>query len=890
MNISNQKLNIETITPLSTQVQQLINCCQKGEFSKAKRELALLQRQVSSCSTDEVPKLISLLDYIEKKLPSCTQVTSSKTVYNHDFFKLLRNEYSKLVLPNASFTNIKKSDSVFSLKLIEGARGTVYWGQRLKQVVGRDKQGLDVAIYDKVAVARRRLDAQKKEDVTNVIYIVTPSYNSVQYIDRTILSVISQEGPFKIHYHVQDGGSSDGTVEKLEKWKSLLSSKSCDLVRCKSLSFSFCCEKDEGMYDAINKGFETLSISKDSICSWINSDDIFTAGALASAWNIFAYNNDAFWLIGATCGCDEFLSELSSLPLQFPQEVIRRGLCDGTNWRFIQQEGSFWRNSLWTELGGLESSLKYCADWDLWRRFAAVVKPIHVESPLARFRFHPGQLTSTIENYFQEMERIVSTKVRQERLESLRAFTLDSIKIVNRPNRQGVKPIYKETPLQGSCVGRVKSQRASSVIQQILRNLDQAPIKVMTLNTLALGGAGTGTLRRIEALRSIGVDARLLSLVSGLRKEYVGCFIPTFDSLKEQNKIDVWHYIRQKIQSKVMGVPGFAGHELFSLTDSVIDMRQLKPLFDEVDIVHLHWVVGMLDYQNMPEVLANKPIVWTTGDMNPFTGGCHYSQGCQGFMRECSDCPMVPFNTRLVHDAWKTKKKAYDSLDITLVCPSEYIASIARQSSLLGEKPIQVIPNAYPVDRFMPVERIKAREKLGLPQDKKLLLFGAQDLANIRKGGDLLQQIVAMLQQKSLSNEFELVFFGSGNLSLPLKINYLGSLEEHQLSDAYSAADAFVSLSREDVGPMTVVESMLCGTPVIGFSVGVLPEVVAQNSTGYCAEPFKKEAIVEGIQWAMEVARNDTDIGALCRSSAMEYGDPKVTAHRHRHLYEAKIK
>ena len=111
----------------------------------------------------------------------------------------------------------------------------------------------------------------------------------------------------------------------------------------------------------------------------------------------------------------------------------------------------------------------------------------------------------------------------------------------------------------------------------------------------------------------------------------------------------------------------------------------------------------------------------------------------------------------------------------------------------------------------------------------------------------------------------------------------------HDALPIYSAADVHVSLSREDVGPMTVVESLLCGTPVVGFSIGVLPEVVIQHHTGMAVEPYNVDEIVKGIEYFLSDGLDVAQTAELCRQTAVRYGDPVASANRHKKLYESLI-
>jgi FkbM family methyltransferase len=418
-------------------------------------------------------------------------------------------------------------------------------------------------------------------------------------------------------------------------------------------------------------------------------------------------------------------------------------------------------------------------------------------------------------------------------------------------------------------------------------------LKILTLCTYAYGGAGMGTLRRISALRNIDIDARLISLFSKSNEKYIGRIEPSLDGIRTNKQKEVHRFINQIYNHKIRNDPQYCARELFTPTDSLVTFSQLFPLIEKYDIMHLHWVAGLLDYHTMGQVVGSKPTAWTLADMNAFTGGCHYSEGCKNFENECQDCPLIGENKYLPHKTWRIKKQAYERMDkLAIICPSEWIANLARKSSLFKDRPVHVIPNAYPTDQFTPIDQIEARKKLCLPFDKKLVLFGADVSSNLRKGSDLLQKALKIYTSNTHNNlgDLEAVTFGKTPPLIDIPHHSLGSLNEDQLAHAYSAADVFLSCTREDVGPMTVGESMLCGTPVVGFrSVGILDEIGSHQYNVYMAEPFDPQDLARGISWALESRMNDKSLSEKCRESAEKYCDPILSANRHKSVYASLL-
>ena len=342
------------------------------------------------------------------------------------------------------------------------------------------------------------------------------------------------------------------------------------------------------------------------------------------------------------------------------------------------------------------------------------------------------------------------------------------------------------------------------------------------------------------------------------------------------------------VSGRARKVPGYCAGELFSLADAVLDFRTLGSIFDAHDVIHLHWVVGMLDYENLGDVLANKPIVWTLADMNPFTGGCHYSEGCEEYKRECRRCPLLGGESDLAHETWKIKKRAYEKLEnLHIICPSPWMAERVRESSLLGDKTIHYIPNALPVDQLALTAKTVARIRLGLPLNKKLLLFGSERLANLRKGADLLKAVLRHFCSKGPRQGVELVMFGSGSIDAPLPVHRLGYVYDlKRLALMYAAADAYLFPSREDNAPLTVAEALLCGTPVVAFPVGNVRALVEHRVTGYIANHLDTRDFADGIEWMLNASPVDALArSARCRLHASAVHDPGTSSGRHEAVY-----
>jgi glycosyltransferase involved in cell wall biosynthesis len=233
--------------------------------------------------------------------------------------------------------------------------------------------------------------------------IVTPSLNSADFINETIQSVISQAGNFEIRYHIQDGGSTDGTLEIIEKWTRIIEEKLIP-INCKKIYFSYASIPDRGIYDAVNKGFEYEKVQDQDYLSWINSDDTFEPGAFALVDQIFSKFNDVEWLTGRTKHIAADGTSIGRFKVTpYVKRFLAAGLHDGRFFPLVSQEGTFWRGNIWKKSDGLKSQYKLAADYYLWNEFAKHTELAILTQSTASFRVHANQKSTDIQKYYAEI-------------------------------------------------------------------------------------------------------------------------------------------------------------------------------------------------------------------------------------------------------------------------------------------------------------------------------------------------------------------------------------------------------------------------------------------------------------------------------------------------------
>lgn len=307
------------------------------------------------------------------------------------------------------------------------------------------------------------------------------------------------------------------------------------------------------------------------------------------------------------------------------------------------------------------------------------------------------------------------------------------------------------------------------------------------------------------------------------------------------------------------------------------------------DILHIHWINRLLVPEALPQI-TQKPVVWTLQDMWAITGGCHYTQGCDLFTKQCGQCPQL--NSSKTHDlshwVWQRKKRAWQNFYPVIITPSSWLANAVKSSPLLGHCEIRIIPNGLDTDRYRMIPKRIAREVLQLPQDKKIVLTGGVSLLKEpHKGWDLLCETAQILKSH---NEILWLIFGQqtapGLEGLP--VHCLGSLtDDIALALAYSAADVMVVPSRQESFGQVATEAMACGTPVVAFSCTGVQDIVDHQVNGYLAQPFNPHSLVQGIEW---VLTQGTNIGELARQKVERAFSLPVVVQKHLELYESLIK
>jgi glycosyltransferase involved in cell wall biosynthesis len=304
------------------------------------------------------------------------------------------------------------------------------------------------------------------------------------------------------------------------------------------------------------------------------------------------------------------------------------------------------------------------------------------------------------------------------------------------------------------------------------------------------------------------------------------------------------------------------------------------------DILNLHWIAGLLSIRDIARL--RKPIVWTLHDMWAFCGGEHYSPDLQDarfrvgyLMNNRAPGERGPDLNR---QTWEIKRRAWSHQRFTIVSPSHWLAECANHSLLLSNMPVHVIPN--PIDTksaWQPAPQQRARAALKLPLDRRLILMGAVGgVSDPRKGGDLLRETLSHVAAQAHVG-IDLMVYGQeasiSDMSWPYPVHWLGEIQDDRLlALACAAADVVIVPSRQDNLPNAAIEAQACGTPVVAFKIGGMPDIVAHKENGWLADPFDTVDMALGIIWILESGDRRTELARQARYSAVTRFAPEVVA------------
>jgi glycosyltransferase involved in cell wall biosynthesis len=400
-------------------------------------------------------------------------------------------------------------------------------------------------------------------------------------------------------------------------------------------------------------------------------------------------------------------------------------------------------------------------------------------------------------------------------------------------------------------------------------------MRVLIVNTSErTGGAAVAANRLMMALNNNGVKAKML--VRDKESDSLTVVgLPKSPMLR-------WNFLWERLV--IFCRLHFSKRHLFEIdiANTGSDITKLRE-FQEADLIHLHWInQGMLSLSSIQKILrSGKPVVWTMHDVWPATGICHLTLGCRNFTTRCHHCRLLPGNGS-AHDLsssiWEKKAKMLEDESIYYVTCSRWLESEAKASALLKGHKMTSIPNPIDTHIYNRCNKQEARQRLGLPADKRLILFVSQRVTNQNKGMNYLVEACSKL--KDIPQMGVVILGGHAEEvadQLPFETYPLGYVnDEHRIVDIYNAADVFVLPSLSENLPNTIMEAMACGVPCVGFRVGGIPEEIDHKRNGYVAEYRSAEDLAKGIRWILTEADYDALSQNAVHKVAQNYSQQSV--------------
>ena len=355
-------------------------------------------------------------------------------------------------------------------------------------------------------------------------------------------------------------------------------------------------------------------------------------------------------------------------------------------------------------------------------------------------------------------------------------------------------------------------------------------MNILHINTQDSGGAFQAAYRLHQGLLEQAVNSDFLVLYNTQPRNRVHAFLEYQTSFLNKLRNSVkYRWITQRNNALIKDKPSTQ----FSFAHTAFDIAN-HPLVQKADVIHLHWVANFLDYASFFRKIK-KPVVWTLHDMNPFSGGFHYKT----------------YESEVYHHLDKKvntqKQKALEKArSLHIVAPSKWLLNASKQSTTLKRFPHHHIPYGLDTQLFKPLSKSESRTVLDLPKGAKIILFVAESLNDQRKGVAYLLEALQYLKEYPLY----LALLGGGKtIQLIHPHKSMGFVEDiTKIVNIYAAADVFVIPSQEDNLPNTVLESLACGTPVIGFDIGGIPDMVNHGKNGLTTPPFDTQKLAENIK------------------------------------------
>lgn len=391
--------------------------------------------------------------------------------------------------------------------------------------------------------------------------------------------------------------------------------------------------------------------------------------------------------------------------------------------------------------------------------------------------------------------------------------------------------------------------------------------------------SGNAAFRLHQAMLEGGIDSSMFSLSSDLsgdeRIRHLSVAYQIISFFDEK----ILNYLTRKTIKK-FGLFSFP-----VLGSNIANKNQIK----NADIIYLHWINGgFLNLHSIKKIAKlNKPVVFFMHDMWTITGGCHHSFQCAKYKSQCNDCQVLSGHKKndLSKIEFTRKAKLFSRFNnFYFIAPSKWLYNCAIQSKLTMGKPIYYIPNVVDNKLFKPFDKLIAKHILNIKTNSIVISFGAISINSPYKGWTFLRNALNILENKIGRERVLILIFGSANNkelsdAIPFETRFLGKIRDDISTNLiYNAADVFIAPSLAETFGLVIAESLSCGTPVVGFDVGGIPDLIQHKKNGYLAKYEDAEDLAYGITYCLE---NNI------QGSLLPVFEPTNVVRKHLNLFES---
>jgi len=371
---------------------------------------------------------------------------------------------------------------------------------------------------------------------------------------------------------------------------------------------------------------------------------------------------------------------------------------------------------------------------------------------------------------------------------------------------------------------------AGNVVSNIFNLISQKPntdVRLLVKNKKAYNNHGITQYNTVFHLFLIKMSGKLKFIIS------------KFVTIKKKERTLFDYYFQDYDHTKEK-----------SSASKILKKARMKP-----DVIFVFFTRNYVNYKTIYELYeqSNAHILIYMMDMGPMTGGCHYAWNCDGYTNKCGHCPAIYSKSEYDQSRinWEYNRSYIRKTDISVIAGSECQYRQLQKASLFRDKTILKILNGLDSNIFKPANALFARTQFDLPNNKKIVLIGAINLLEKRKGFVQFIEALEILSRWVPVHELHIAIIGqidnNSLLKIPYNYSVLGKLDYLELPVIFQAVDIFACPSIEDSGPMMISQSIMCGTPVVSFAMGISYDLVRTENTGYIAQLGDSNDFAQGM-------------------------------------------